>query len=125
MRHDPNPAKIKPVGIPARRDGHVGMIPLMGVTVASLVQQPELMVFKIKDPATEFESEFSGPWSMIGISDFVPPPSIVQYGEQLHDHDIGPGLFGKSHSVFKHTSPMCYAMIAAERKGVVFEDRIY
>lgn len=97
------------------------MCPLVRVSVAGFVQQANSFVVEIENDATQFHRKLSRPWTMLGISNFVLPPGIVEDGEQLHDLDIGPGFFRQLHSVLKYPCPVRNAMIANERQGVVLQ----
>ena len=119
---DADTTQIKPVGIPASLNGHVGMGTFVRVAVARLEQQPELMVFEIENAAPQIQSEFSRSWAVLRISHFVLPPRVMENSKELHDLNIGSGLFGQSQAVFENSGPVRHAMIAVERQGVIFED---
>ena len=124
MRHDADTTQIKPVGIPTSLNGHVGMGTFVRVAVARLEQQPELMVFEIENAAPQIQSEFSRSWAVLRISHFVLPPRVMENSKELHDLNIGPGLFGQSKAVFKDSGPVCHAMIAVKRQSVIFQNRM-
>jgi hypothetical protein len=46
----------------------------------------------------------------------------VENGKQLHNLDIGTGVFRQPQTVFEHSCPVRNAVIAVPRQHVVFED---
>lgn len=94
----------------------------MCVTVARFVEQFKLMVAEIEHAALQFHGEFSSAWPMFWISHLVPSPRVVQDSKQLNHFDIRTGFIGEPQADFQHTSPMSHAVVAVERKGVVFKD---
>jgi hypothetical protein len=73
MGHDPDSPKVKAIRVPARLNGHVGMISLVRVAFAGPAKQPEFVVVQIEHASTQVARESCGPWSVLRIGAFVDP----------------------------------------------------
>src|SRR4051794_12886613 len=60
VRCDADAAEVEPVGVPAGLNGDVGVGPLVGVARAGVVEQAELGVGEVEEPAAEGPGERGG-----------------------------------------------------------------
>ena len=59
---------------------------------------------------------------MLGISDLVLSPRIVDDGEEGNDFDVGTGVFCQPQTVLNDSGPVRNAVVAVDRQSVVIEN---
>jgi len=95
-----------------------------GVAFVGPVQQSELVVGQVEQPAPGRPGELGGTGSVIGARDLVDPPGGVEHGEEPDDSHVRPRLPGQPEAVLHHPRPVGNAVIALPREGIVFEDGV-
>lgn len=107
---DPHAVEIEPVGVPARGNSRVLMMPFARVPRAGVMQQIELRIGQLEHFPAQASRVGRTARPVIRVAPFVLPLAVVKQREKPHHGFIGAGLRSEQEPIPLHASPMIYAV---------------